>query len=107
MAPIGLKAVVGESKIMLIINSKNFVVLLKCLSKCVIQCVLFYCRPIACFLTVRLRWFPLDAAGCYPAIVLYGEYMALGDAPLRMRIVHKWNTTEMRFIANAFLDLNQ
>lgn len=40
------------------------------------------------FLSVQ---FPLDAAGCFPAIVLNGEDITLGM--LRMRIVHQWSMT--------------
>lgn len=80
MAPIGLKAVVGESKtIMLILGYWGLIFNH--------MCVLFYGTfPLHVsleFLSVR---FSLDAAGCFPAIVLNGEDITLGM--LRMRIVH-------------------
>lgn len=94
MAPIGLKAVVGESKIIMLILLGYWGLMFNHMY------VLFYAT-----LPLHVSWvflsvqFPLDAAGCFPAIVLNGEDITLGM--LRMRIVHQWSMTWIGFIPIA------
>lgn len=51
--------------------------------------VLFYGTFPLHVISVPQSSAPLDAAGCFPAIVLNGEDITLGM--LRIRIVHQWS----------------
>lgn len=90
MAPIGLKAVVGESKIIMLILLGYWGLMFNHVN------VLFYGTFPLHVISVPQRSVPLDADGCFPAIVLNGEDITLGM--LQIRIVHQWSMTWIGFI---------